>query len=118
MLSGHFNAVQDLSWDSEGDFLLSVGSDQTTRIFAPWRRKDCSQVLEFVTYFVAHVYTMVCGHLTIIPVYGLKLVLVLQCHSVQSSPHGVLRLEWRNSSVRQRALIVAPFNSFGINLEH
>ncbi|KAF5899130.1 elongator complex protein 2 isoform X1, partial [Clarias magur] len=42
--SGHFNAVQDLSWDPEGEFLLSVGSDQTTRLFAPWRRKDCSQV--------------------------------------------------------------------------
>ncbi|MCJ8746241.1 hypothetical protein PDJAM_G00139520 [Pangasius djambal] len=44
VLSGHFNAVQDLSWDPEGEFLLSVGSDQTTRVFAPWRRKDCSQV--------------------------------------------------------------------------
>ncbi|XP_027031416.2 elongator complex protein 2 isoform X2 [Tachysurus fulvidraco] len=44
VVSGHFNAVQDLSWDPEGEFLLSVGSDQTTRIFAPWRRKDSSQV--------------------------------------------------------------------------
>ncbi|XP_060798762.1 elongator complex protein 2 isoform X2 [Neoarius graeffei] len=44
VVSGHFNAVQDLSWDPEGEFLLSVGSDQTTRVFAPWRRKDCSQV--------------------------------------------------------------------------
>ncbi|XP_072532176.1 elongator complex protein 2 isoform X2 [Salminus brasiliensis] len=43
VMSGHFNAVQDLSWDSEGEFLLSVGSDQTTRLFMPWRRKDCSQ---------------------------------------------------------------------------
>ncbi|XP_066530537.1 elongator complex protein 2 [Hoplias malabaricus] len=44
VVSGHFNAVQDLSWDPEGEFLLSVGSDQTTRLFMPWRRKDCSQV--------------------------------------------------------------------------
>ncbi|XP_036422308.1 elongator complex protein 2 [Colossoma macropomum] len=43
VLSGHFNAVQDLSWDPEGEFLLSVGSDQTTRLFVPWRR-NCSQV--------------------------------------------------------------------------
>ncbi|KAI4879565.1 hypothetical protein NFI96_012594 [Prochilodus magdalenae] len=44
VLSGHFNAVQDLSWDPEGEFLLSVGSDQTTRLLVPWRRKDGSQV--------------------------------------------------------------------------
>nr|XP_057903342.1 elongator complex protein 2-like isoform X1 [Doryrhamphus excisus] len=40
VLSGHFDAVQDLSWDPEGEFLLSVGSDQTTRLFTRWRRKD------------------------------------------------------------------------------
>uniref|UniRef100_W5K7J8 Elongator complex protein 2 n=1 Tax=Astyanax mexicanus TaxID=7994 RepID=W5K7J8_ASTMX len=44
VVSGHFSAVQDLSWDPEGEFLLSVGSDQTTRLFTPWRRKDFSQV--------------------------------------------------------------------------
>lgn len=48
VVSGHFNAVQDLSWDPEGEFLLSVGSDQTTRVFAPWRRKDSSQVSELI----------------------------------------------------------------------
>ncbi|KAM7373068.1 hypothetical protein PAMP_007950 [Pampus punctatissimus] len=40
VISGHFNAVQDLSWDPEGDFILSVGSDQTTRLFTPWRKQD------------------------------------------------------------------------------
>lgn len=44
VVSGHFSAVQDLSWDPEGEFLLSVSSDQTTRLFMPWKRKDCSQV--------------------------------------------------------------------------
>ncbi|XP_076864846.1 elongator complex protein 2 [Brachyhypopomus gauderio] len=42
-VSGHFNAVQDLSWDPQGEFVLSVGSDQTTRLFTTWKRKDCSQ---------------------------------------------------------------------------
>lgn len=44
VISGHFNAVQDLSWDPEGEFILSVGSDQTTRLFTPWRKQDAKQV--------------------------------------------------------------------------
>ncbi|XP_047461865.1 elongator complex protein 2 [Mugil cephalus] len=43
VISGHFNAVQDLSWDPEGEFLLSVGSDQTTRLFTPWRKQGSAQ---------------------------------------------------------------------------
>ena len=44
VISGHFNAVQDLSWDPEGEFILSVGSDQTTRLLTPWKRMDQTQV--------------------------------------------------------------------------
>eukprot|EP00066_Takifugu_rubripes_P017915 XP_011607181.1 PREDICTED: elongator complex protein 2 isoform X1 [Takifugu rubripes] len=43
VISGHFNAVLDLSWDPEGDFILSVGADQTTRLFTPWRKQDGRQ---------------------------------------------------------------------------
>ncbi|KAK5855175.1 hypothetical protein PBY51_005306 [Eleginops maclovinus] len=43
VISGHFNAVQDLSWDPEGEFILSVGSDQTTRLLTPWRKLDDKQ---------------------------------------------------------------------------
>ncbi|XP_059206595.1 elongator complex protein 2 isoform X2 [Centropristis striata] len=43
VISGHFNAVQDLSWDPEGEFILSVGSDQTTRLFTPWRKHDAKE---------------------------------------------------------------------------
>ncbi|XP_034016686.1 elongator complex protein 2 [Thalassophryne amazonica] len=43
VISGHFDAVQDLSWDPDGDFILSVGSDQTTRLFTPWRKEDSEQ---------------------------------------------------------------------------
>ncbi|XP_077362438.1 elongator complex protein 2 isoform X2 [Festucalex cinctus] len=38
VLSGHFNAVQDLSWDPEGEFVVSASSDQTVRLFTTWRR--------------------------------------------------------------------------------
>lgn len=44
VLSGHFGSVQDLIWDPEGEFILSVGADQTTRLFAPWRRPGYDQV--------------------------------------------------------------------------
>ncbi|XP_004312081.1 elongator complex protein 2 isoform X3 [Tursiops truncatus] len=44
VISGHFDGVQDLTWDPEGEFIITVGNDQTTRLFAPWKRKDQSQV--------------------------------------------------------------------------
>ncbi|XP_005998734.1 elongator complex protein 2 [Latimeria chalumnae] len=44
VISGHFNSVQDLCWDLEGEFVMSVGTDQTTRLFAPWKRKDQQEV--------------------------------------------------------------------------
>uniref|UniRef100_A0A8C7ZVF3 Elongator complex protein 2 n=1 Tax=Oryzias sinensis TaxID=183150 RepID=A0A8C7ZVF3_9TELE len=44
VISGHFKAVQDLSWDPEGEFILSVGSDQTTRLFTPWKKQGNKQV--------------------------------------------------------------------------
>ncbi|RXN05381.1 elongator complex 2 isoform X1 [Labeo rohita] len=44
VISGHFNAVQDLSWDPEGEFIITVGSDQTTRLLTPWTRKGCSEI--------------------------------------------------------------------------
>uniref|UniRef100_A0AAY4EPW4 Elongator complex protein 2 n=1 Tax=Denticeps clupeoides TaxID=299321 RepID=A0AAY4EPW4_9TELE len=43
IVSGHFDAVQDLSWDPEGDYIVTVGLDQTTRLFTPWRRKGWAQ---------------------------------------------------------------------------
>ncbi|XP_052737430.1 elongator complex protein 2 isoform X2 [Bicyclus anynana] len=39
---GHFSAVEDLRWEREGRYLLSVSLDQTTRLHAPWVRADGS----------------------------------------------------------------------------
>ncbi|KAM5222242.1 elongator complex protein 2 isoform 5-T5 [Ctenodactylus gundi] len=44
VISGHYDSVQDLLWDPEGEFIITAGTDQTTRLFAPWKRKDQSQV--------------------------------------------------------------------------
>lgn len=39
--SGHFGPVQDLSWEPDGGkFLLSVSSDQTTRLHASWKQEE------------------------------------------------------------------------------
>ncbi len=38
VISGHFKAVQDLSWDPEGEFIITVGSDQTTRLTLEQKR--------------------------------------------------------------------------------
>lgn len=38
-IGGHFAAVQGLAWEPRsGAYLLSVGSDQTTRLHATWNR--------------------------------------------------------------------------------
>ncbi|XP_067323656.1 elongator complex protein 2 [Anolis sagrei] len=44
VISGHFSGVQDVKWDPEGEFIISVGSDQTTRIFAPWKKGNKEEV--------------------------------------------------------------------------
>ena len=37
-ISGHTKEVQGLAWAPDGSYLLSAGSDQTTRLFAEWKR--------------------------------------------------------------------------------
>ncbi|NXD16794.1 ELP2 protein, partial [Nothocercus nigrocapillus] len=44
VISGHFSSVEDVKWDPQGEFIVSVGSDQTTRLFAPWKRKHETEV--------------------------------------------------------------------------
>ncbi|CAH1403689.1 unnamed protein product [Nezara viridula] len=43
-IGGHSDAVMDLSWEEDGNYLLSVSSDKTTRLHAPGLKKDSSSV--------------------------------------------------------------------------
>ncbi|KAH0543354.1 hypothetical protein FGG08_002310 [Glutinoglossum americanum] len=37
-VSGHVKDVMGISWGKDGKYLLSTGSDQTTRLYAEWKR--------------------------------------------------------------------------------
>lgn len=46
-ITGHVREVKSLCWSRDGDYLLSTGSDQTTRLFAEWKYDDKSSWHEF-----------------------------------------------------------------------
>ncbi|XP_061411659.1 elongator complex protein 2 isoform X1 [Lethenteron reissneri] len=61
VISGHFGPVQDLCWEPEkGGYILSVSSDQTTRLFAPWKRDRCQVTWHEVARPQIHGYDMQC----------------------------------------------------------
>lgn len=38
--TGHVKEVKDIAWSKDGAYLMSTGSDQTTRLFAEWKRDE------------------------------------------------------------------------------
>ena len=46
-VSGHFGPVEDLMWDTTGNYFMTVSEDKTARTFAPWAaRSDASRTRE------------------------------------------------------------------------
>eukprot|EP01112_Ceratiomyxa_fruticulosa_P015889 TRINITY_DN4745_c0_g1_i1.p1 TRINITY_DN4745_c0_g1~~TRINITY_DN4745_c0_g1_i1.p1 ORF type:complete len:821 (-),score=187.70 TRINITY_DN4745_c0_g1_i1:52-2514(-) len=39
-VGGHFGPVNDLSWNSNSTFVISVSQDRTARVFAPWVKEE------------------------------------------------------------------------------
>lgn len=39
-ITGHVREVKGLSWSRDGAYLLTTGSDQTTRLFSQWERQE------------------------------------------------------------------------------
>ncbi|XP_038045123.1 elongator complex protein 2-like [Patiria miniata] len=61
VVSGHYAGVQDIVWDPQGgEFLMSVGSDQTTRLHAPWRRPGYKTTWHEIARPQVHGYDMQC----------------------------------------------------------
>lgn len=46
-ITGHVREVKGLCWSRDGSYLLSTSSDQTTRLFAEWKRDSKSSWHEF-----------------------------------------------------------------------
>jgi elongator complex protein 2 len=46
-ISGHVREVQSLAWAPDGSYLLTTSSDQTTRLFAEWKRGEKRSWHEF-----------------------------------------------------------------------
>lgn len=46
-VSGHVGSITGIAWAKDGAFLLSTGSDQTTRLHAAWKHKGRSTWHEF-----------------------------------------------------------------------
>ncbi|KAJ4351207.1 Elongator subunit elp2 [Didymosphaeria variabile] len=46
-ITGHVREVKGLSWSRDGSYLLTTGSDQTTRLFSEWKRDSGSSWHEF-----------------------------------------------------------------------
>jgi elongator complex protein 2 len=45
--TGHVKEVKGVCWSRDGSYLLSTGSDQTTRLYAEWKRDGISSWHEF-----------------------------------------------------------------------
>lgn len=43
IVGGHFSEVRDLCWNPNGEYLLTVSADQTTRCHAHWHRNDIDE---------------------------------------------------------------------------
>ncbi|KRZ78691.1 Elongator complex protein 2 [Trichinella papuae] len=64
MPSGHARRVRDVDWDSRGQYIVSCGSDKTTRLFGWWKRKGKKTTFHELSRAQVHGYEMACLSVT------------------------------------------------------
>ncbi|KAI5965720.1 ELP2 [Candida pseudojiufengensis] len=57
--TGAVNAITDLRWSIDGDYFMATSLDQTTRLYAPWKRDNITTWHEFARPQI-HGYDMIC----------------------------------------------------------
>lgn len=62
VIGGHFDSVEDLIWDPSGEFVVTVSTDQTARLHAPWVQ-DNKEVVSFVKLLLGILDLDFLGHL-------------------------------------------------------
>ncbi|CAO1304756.1 unnamed protein product [Diamesa tonsa] len=60
IVSGHFKEVKDIGWEPEGEFLISISMDQTSRIHGAWKRDGHSDTYHEIARPQIHGYDMQC----------------------------------------------------------
>ncbi|KAI5955150.1 ELP2 [Candida jiufengensis] len=58
-ITGAVNAITDLRWSIDGDYFLATSLDQTTRLYAPWKRDNIITWHEIARPQI-HGYDMIC----------------------------------------------------------
>jgi len=57
-ISGHFGEVEDFDWDPEGEFVITASTDQSTRLFAQWKREGYEKTWHEIARPQVHGYDM------------------------------------------------------------
>uniref|UniRef100_A0A1I8P377 Elongator complex protein 2 n=1 Tax=Stomoxys calcitrans TaxID=35570 RepID=A0A1I8P377_STOCA len=60
IIGGHYGEVRDLAWEPQGEYVMSVSADQTTRIHAPWRLSASEETWHELARPQVHGYDMQC----------------------------------------------------------
>jgi len=60
-ISGHYGEVEDFDWDPYGgEFVMTLSTDQTTRLLAPWRRDNMETTWHEIARPQVHGHNMKC----------------------------------------------------------
>ncbi|EZA56445.1 hypothetical protein DMN91_010223 [Ooceraea biroi] len=103
--SGHCSKVVDLCWEPKGRFLLTASTDQSTRIYAPWKN-DSQELWHEIARPQLHGYDMAC------------LVTLAPYMYASGAEEKVVRIFKATSAFRDRLRLLASVDDFEITMAH